>query len=307
MLRVCAVSGSEVAALGIEELEVPDVRSLKRHLHKLLGTPRFRQRLFCEGRSMEEDETLDAPADIQLVLLPFIQTSQAQERELMNVAFKGDELQMEQILQRPQEPRVYGSFGPGAQPLQTACGKGHLNIARLLLEAGANCVEIWGAFCPFAEAVFQNRVDEEILRLLVKTSCSSNSKFLEGTGSTLLHEACTRGYVPMARVLLEAGINREKVFRGVTPLGIACLKGHPDIVRLLLDFNADKDKLCGGDTPLGLVSGKQDEESLAIEQLLLEAGAQKEFASKTPLHPAFIASGQIGHWKPSGSVSGATP
>ena len=53
MLRVWTVSGEELAALPVEEQS--DVRSLKQHLQRFHGLPRFRQRLLCNGSSLDDD------------------------------------------------------------------------------------------------------------------------------------------------------------------------------------------------------------------------------------------------------------
>ena len=52
-LRVCRLSGEELATIAAEDLaEMNDVRTLKQHLQKACGVSRFRQRLLKEGGAL---------------------------------------------------------------------------------------------------------------------------------------------------------------------------------------------------------------------------------------------------------------
>ncbi|EOD06912.1 hypothetical protein EMIHUDRAFT_359327 [Emiliania huxleyi CCMP1516] len=84
-----------------------------------------------------------------------------------------------------------------------ACQNGHLEVARLLLEAGG--------------AVNQAKED----------------------GATPLYIACERGQLECVQLLLEAGAaDNEADEDGATPLFIASLNGHLECVRLLLEARA---------------------------------------------------------------------
>ena len=88
MLRVTKLSGEEVASIAVGE--VRDVKSLKRRLSQLPGVPpRFRQRLLLNGRQLEDAAELDSPMDLQLVLLPFADMSQAEGCEFAAAARQG--------------------------------------------------------------------------------------------------------------------------------------------------------------------------------------------------------------------------
>ena len=69
MLHIWKASGEELATVPVEEF---DVLSLKQHLQPLCGASRFRQRLLHGEENLSDDIRLDAPMDLQLVLLPFI-------------------------------------------------------------------------------------------------------------------------------------------------------------------------------------------------------------------------------------------
>ena len=103
MLRVTKLSGEEVASIAVGE--VSDVRSLNRRLAQLPGLPpRFRQRLLSDGRGLEDDVMLDSPMDLQLVLLPFADVSQAQAFELIRAAWDGAVAKAGVALKRDDSP-----------------------------------------------------------------------------------------------------------------------------------------------------------------------------------------------------------
>ena len=71
--------------------------------------------------------------------------------------------------------------------------------------------------------------------------------------AALLYDACEKGQVDAARLLLDKGADVDRARKdGVTPLWIACLNGHVDVARLLLERGAvvehDSSALCEGDT-----------------------------------------------------------
>ena len=96
-------------------------------------------------------------------------------------------------------------------PLYAACSHGHVDVARLLLDNGAEV----------------DRAQKD--------------------GATPLHIACQNGHVEAVRLLLDNGAAVDRVDRadkyGVTPLYIAKYQGHSSIVALLEDhlYKADID------------------------------------------------------------------
>ncbi|KAI8117225.1 BCL-6 corepressor [Lucilia cuprina] len=62
----------------------------------------------------------------------------------------------------------------------------------------------------------------------------------DNAGYTPLHEACTNGWLNIARVLLQYGANHsEAAHSGIRPLHEASENDHEEIVRLLLSYGAD--------------------------------------------------------------------
>ncbi|XP_067645267.1 uncharacterized protein [Eurosta solidaginis] len=78
----------------------------------------------------------------------------------------------------------------------------------------------------------------------------------DNAGYTPLHEACTKGWLEIARVLLQYGANHsEAAHSGIRPLHEASENDHGEIVRLLISYGADPLLATyAGQTPLMLAS-----------------------------------------------------
>ena len=239
MLRIRSVSGEVLVTLELQSFldtltaESSPVRALKQHLHGFCGQPRFRQRLLVLGEDIllsdTDDEHILKPGDVQLVVVNFRSTSAPQVEELRGAAESGQTSVVETILQRPQDP----DLGDPA-PLLIASGRGHLEVARLLLEAKAD----------------KEKVND--------------------TGASALLIAAYLGHIEVARLLLDAKADKDKAkYSGATPLYIAAQNGHLEVARLLLDAKADKEKAMNdGATPLFIAAQKCH---LEVARLLLDA------------------------------------
>ena len=85
--------------------QVRSVRELKQELEGPCGLPRFRQRILRSGVSLDDEAPLDSPADLQLVLLQFASASHAEKAALSEAIYQGDILEVERILNQPQDPQ----------------------------------------------------------------------------------------------------------------------------------------------------------------------------------------------------------
>ncbi|OLQ09359.1 Ankyrin-1 [Symbiodinium microadriaticum] len=267
------------------------VRALKQHLQRFCGQPRFRQRLLALGDDIvlsdTDDEDILKPGDVQLVLVNFISTSALQGEELQGAAGSGQTSVVETILQRPQDPDV----GDPA-PLLIASERGHLEVARLLLEAKADKekVDDTGATPLFIAA---DMAHLEVARLLL--DAEADTEKASNGGTTPLFIAAQIGHLEVARLLLRAKADKEKATNiGATPLFIAAHRGHLEVARLLLDAKANKEKaMRDGATPL-FIAARQGH--LKVARLLLDAKANMEKATNVGATPLFIAAHR-GHFE----------
>ena len=189
MLRIRTVSGEGLVVLDLSSFHetlpanVCPVRALKQQLNSICGLSRFRQRLvsLSDGAVLDDDHSLTA-GDIQLVLLNFCPASSTQVAALRDAASSGRTSEVENILQRPQDPDSVGLLGHPT-PLFVAAERGHLQVIRLLLEANAD-----------KDKTFQD-------------------------GATPLFIAAQNGHLEVVRLLLEANADKDKARQdGATPL-----------------------------------------------------------------------------------------
>ena len=157
-----------------------DVKSLKQDLQRKCGVPRFRQRLMNAETILDDDTRLVSPMDVHLISLPFISASGEQRDELIELIFEDAVAQVEEILQRPQDPDLTASEegeNPLMLPIVFAASLGHTEIVRLLAEARADINELGGHGHP--------------------------DHYQES--ATALIKACEHGHLETSRVLLELG------------------------------------------------------------------------------------------------------
>ena len=132
------------------------------------------------------------------------------------------------------QPGLANAFaGDGFQPLGLAAFFGHLPVVELLLAKGA---EVNSAsdnpqrVMPLHSGVAHRHL--EIARRLVEAGADVNA--VQADDFTPLHEAAQNGQLEMVELLLEAGaqVNPRKT-DGKTPLGLALEYGHAEAADLL--------------------------------------------------------------------------
>jgi len=171
----------------------------------------------------------------------------------------------------------------GASPLYIASKEGNVNVARMLLNYGAD-VNTEGA-SPLSIAYMQGHVD--IVQLLLDGGADVD--FGVDAGRTLLFEACERGDVDVVRHLLDDADSSDN--NGATALRVACESGRMGAVRLLIEYEATINQADDdGNSPLYYACRKDD--NMDVVKFLCENGATKrtERASRRSRPPASMDS-----------------
>ena len=126
--------------------------------------------------------------------------------------------------------------GMRVTPLNAAVDKGHLNVAMLLVERGADMESRdLKSRTPLQIASYLGYAD--IASFLIDRGADLNAEFKR---ETPLHLALERGHDEIFRLLLDHGADpNHPDSRGRTVLHLASERGHDEFVRLLLDLRAD--------------------------------------------------------------------
>ena len=246
MLHVWMVSGRKLAAMAPQASKKSDVKSLKEHLRNLHNFPVCLQQVLHDGKCLEDFMILDVKMDLQLVLLTALSTLQQQHA--------------------------------GAKELlQYAASEGHVEVARLLLQAGVpkdlHFPDVVGDETALSLASFKGHV--ELVRLLLETHADTEVRAGQGRFTAIV-SACFNGHVEVARLLLEAGRprmhTRASILYATLALQVASAMGHIQLVRLLLQARAQLilwQNLIGESALIYAC----DAGHLEVAELLLQAGA----------------------------------
>jgi len=186
------------------------------------------------------------------------------------------------IVERSQNVNALG-FSSDETPLGTASREGHSEVARVLLEHGAN-TEIRDMYdlSPLERASSTSRY-EETVRVLLEHG--ADVRALDEQRATPLHVASSGGQPESVRMLLQHGADvNAKRDDNRTPLHSA----KSDVVaRVLLEYGADPNaRDSNSRTPLHHVIERNSAEAARV---LLENGADanaRDATNRTPLHVA---------------------
>lgn len=258
-LRISTASGEELV-LAAAELDGmvkefgSTVGALKRHLAQkhFKKYSRFQLRVLKEGTSVElqdEEVIMPAPAPLWLAFLEHLRADDDRDWRFRESCLKGQVDEVLESLKALQNPNLDAGT---CLALVKAVQVGQEDLARLLLEAGAN------------------------------------TESIDGRGSRSLHHAATSGKQDMVALLLTYGADAEAMNMAVMrPLHLAARGGHSEVVRLLLASSVEIEAKDGLEARALHCAAKGGH--LEVVQLLLASGAEQnaaDLSGKTALQVA---------------------
>ena len=176
-------------------------------------------------------------------------------------------------------------FPPRGTPLHYAAFCGLQTFAKMLATENprdVNSQNFDNASTPLHLTSEEGHVD--VARMLMEFGADLSARDMDGW--TPLHSASSMGHVNVVRILIESNADvSAQDMDGWTPLLWASSMGHVDVARMLLEFDADVSaQTQDGRTPLHWASGMGH---VDVAQMLIGRGADMSAQDKdgwTPLH-----------------------
>eukprot|EP00929_Paragymnodinium_shiwhaense_P074963 TRINITY_DN38337_c0_g3_i1.p1 TRINITY_DN38337_c0_g3~~TRINITY_DN38337_c0_g3_i1.p1 ORF type:complete len:567 (-),score=147.22 TRINITY_DN38337_c0_g3_i1:329-2029(-) len=299
-LVLLCLRGEEVTRLTVGPSQT--IRQVKKVLSERLELPLFRQRLVRPGSCAEEvpedavvGELQPEERRFQLIRLNFDPTKGT---KLFRQVRAGDFAATEGLLRAMADP-CYQRSKDGATALHLACREGHLEVAKLLVEASCDPkIAMKNGNTALHLATKETAVDapprpgrDDCVKFLTEFDLDLDQPDHEGW--TPLHLAVQNTRVDSVRALCAAKADVNIVMQdGLTPLHVSALKDSPDMVRVLCQAGADKDKpMQESVTPL-IVASMQG--NLPVAKALCECGCDKMKSQQDGVTPIIVAAKQ-GH------------
>lgn len=152
----------------------------------------------------------------------------------------------------PKDLMDTAKHGYHGTPLHAASYKGHLDVARALLEGGADVNEPAGDRTPLHAAYYGGQL--KAMKFLLQEGANVNAR--DALNHTLLHRVSRDGRLEVLDILVSHGADINARNRnGWTPLHWAALRGHVDVTKRLLDGRAAvNSQSLNNNTPLYIAS-----------------------------------------------------
>ena len=197
---------------------------------------------------------------------------------LIENAVKAGLINIVKLLLKHADKSIMMVFTRYRHPLLKACLKGYVDIAKLLLEQGAD-PNLHGETHDYDDITYLSYAcmanNSGMVELLLKHGADPNLSDGPDQCPPLM-QACQPDGLPVVRLLVDYGadVNFSNPEFG-TALTYVCGIGSLDMARLLLDGGADVNLIDSyGDTPLiAVCRDVEDEAQVTLIQLLLEHGA----------------------------------
>ena len=234
---------------------------------KMVGKRRAAEKEAAELASKENLETLAAEAQAN---------KERSENDLVLQARDGNLDKVRRLLNAGVSANAVNRKGGTA--LGGAAALNHIEIVRVLLDAGANPnarTKIGGATALMFAAVSGHR---EVVKMLLGAGANPHMMFNNGW-TALISTAQEEGYPEIAKMLLAAGANPNWADnKGLTALMHATYNSHVEVIKVLLDAGANPN-MANKDGLTALMSAANGTYS-EIVQMLLAAGANPNMTNK---------------------------
>jgi ankyrin repeat protein len=184
---------------------------------------------------------------------------------------------MKLLIGQNKDPMLKARNMYGSTPLHEAAMKGYEDTAQLLIEYGADVVDLnIGKSTPLYLALANGKRD--MVRLLLQRQARVQLEITAKDGWTALHKAADMGDEEMVALFLQnSAMANAGDDRGMRPLHLAARRGYQEVVRLLVLSEAEvHSKAFDGLTALDhAVTGGH----LEVARILLDNGAPLEHRS----------------------------
>ncbi|CAK9054215.1 Kinase D-interacting substrate of 220 kDa B (Ankyrin repeat-rich membrane-spanning protein B) [Durusdinium trenchii] len=245
------------------------VRDLKTLIATKIGHSRFRLRLLSEEiNELQDDMPVRPLPSLQLVILGYCVPEDPDYQELHRACENNQVVEVERLLQKPLNPNGTGA-AIDHPPMLLAAGRGHLEVVRLFLEAGAGQNAATQAKTTALIFAAQNG-HSEVVQVLLEARADQNAA--GENGDTALGVAAEDGHSEVVRLLLKARADQNAARQDwVTALMVAADGGHLEVARLLLEAGADQNAVDQDGVTALIIAAENGH--LEVVRLLLEAGA----------------------------------
>ncbi len=167
-------------------------------------------------------------------------------------------------------------------PLHKSASKGHLEIARALIEAGADvkAKEKTDGMTPLHGSAKNEHL--EVVKYLIEKGADVNAK--DKWGRTPIHWSAQKGNLEVVKYLIEKGADVNARVRGATPLVMSAQSNNLEVMKYLIEIGgADVNNRDDGPLHHSAKNG-----NLEAVKYLIEKGADMEaktaYYDMTPLH-----------------------